>query len=38
MAEVLIMDVLYKGMLNQLSEESYIADYPIHYYSSNAMS
>lgn len=37
-AEVLIMDVLYKGMLNQLSEESYIADYPIHYYSSNAMS
>ncbi|CAJ0945128.1 unnamed protein product [Ranitomeya imitator] len=37
-AEVLVMDVLYKGMLNQLSEESYIADYPIHYYSSNAMS
>ncbi|XP_069835392.1 uncharacterized protein [Dendropsophus ebraccatus] len=37
-AEVLIMDVLYKGMLNQLSEESYIADYPIQYYSSNAMS
>lgn len=32
LAEVLIMDVLYKGFINQLNEESFITPYPGQYY------
>ncbi|XP_075070944.1 uncharacterized protein LOC142159944 [Mixophyes fleayi] len=37
-AEVLITDILYKGMLNQLNEETYVAEYSDQYYPTNSIS
>ncbi|XP_063775193.1 lysophospholipase-like protein 1 isoform X1 [Pseudophryne corroboree] len=37
-AEVLITDILYKGMLNQINEETYVAEYSDQYYPPNPIS